>query len=59
MLQKIIRVEDVGCGMKKMDENGKIRGYPESDSGFYGISYDWLVCGTGEMRQEVDEGLIS
>ena len=31
MLQKIIRVEDVGCGMKKMDENGKIRGYPESD----------------------------
>ena len=28
-------------------------------AGFYGISYDWLVCGTGEMRQEVDEGLIS
>ena len=35
MLQKIIRVEDVGCGMKKMDENGKIRGYPESDRRFY------------------------
>ena len=65
-----LKQEDFGkrAGLSKNQiyklENGIIRASEDilnRISGFYGISFDWLICGIGEMRQEalVDEALIS
>ena len=65
-----MKQEDFGkrAGLSKNQiyklENGIIRASEDilnRIAGFYGISFDWLVCGIGEMRQEalVDEALIS